>query len=133
MYSFSTPSKTIAIVAGFALMSATPVAAGKNSVVGTSTATTALGAVSTVPGSGGGSPIGSGGGSAQTGFSGPALFSVPAGSLPPSAVSAFQGFPGAAPTTLNGAPATAVSFTQGSTQYVIVVTASGAYAVYPVE
>lgn len=126
MYSFSKPTQAIAVIAGIALMSATPVAAGKNSVVGTSTATTALGAVATVPKSGGGSSINTGGGSIQTGFSGPALYAAPPGTVP-------RGNYGGTPTTLNGAPATAVRQISVYGPIFLVIAADGSVAVYPDE
>ena len=125
-------SKTIAVLASFAVLGAAPVFAGGASVPNTSTATTSLSALSTVP-SGGGSgsaakTVGGGGGTPSAGFTGMAAYHFK-DSLATSYYNAGFG----TPTTLNGVPARVFPYTASGASYNIVLTEAGDFAVYPAD
>lgn len=128
-------SKTIAVLASFAILGAAPLIAGPASVPNTSTATTALTATSVAPAasaSAGGSPktaLG-GGGSAAKGYGGPALHTSKISAASASGIAlSNQGLP----TTLGGLPAQIYTAVKDGQNVYVIIDQSGNVATYPVD
>ena len=131
MYNPLKVSKVRAAICVAATVAAAPLFAGGASVPNTSTATTSLTALGSVPvdtGTSSSRYISSlgGGGSIAGGYNGPAAYSGPALSLSRSPVAKSRG----RETTLNGSPALAIPATKGNLRIMIVMDEKGNSAVY---
>ena len=136
MYNPSKSLKASAALFAATTFAATPLIAGGASVPNTSTATTSLTAVSTVPSGGGGTDsgapktVGGGGGTPSAGFTGMAAYH-----FKDSVAASYFNAGFGTPTTLNGVSARTwvVEYSKTDGPYHVVVTEAGDMAFYPAE